>query len=166
MADSTSPFPASVHEGAGFRLEATSAGHVLQVLARDPSADLSARLAAIAEAAPLAVRRAGPETWFIVGEAALGAAEIARRGAEIGDAAWLVDQTHGHCRIVLSGPRSAEHLARGVGADLSLRSVAVGATAQTQYRAVGLHLARAAAERFEILVGRSFAGSLWRELAT
>jgi heterotetrameric sarcosine oxidase gamma subunit len=165
MADANSPFPEARCEGAGFLLEARPAGHVLQVLPRASGADVSARLAGIAEAAPLAVRRAGPDSWLLVGEARLDGAEIARRGAAVADVGWLVDQTHGRCRLVLSGPRAAERLARGIGADLSLRGFAAGAAGDTQYGAIGVHLTRAAADRFEILVGRSFAESLWRELA-
>jgi sarcosine oxidase subunit gamma len=162
----TSPFPAAFHESGGFRLEVRPAGHILQALSRGFRADLSARLAAIAEPAPFAVRRAGPDTWFIVGEAELSAAELGRRGAELADVAWLVDQTHGRCRLIASGPDSARRLAGGIGADLSPRSFSVGAATESQYGGIGLHLARTAPDCFEILVGRSFAASLWGELAS
>jgi sarcosine oxidase, subunit gamma len=155
----------AAYVGAGFRLDGSPAGHILQALSREFRADLAAPLAGIAEAAPFSVRRAGPESWFLVGDAELSAADVARKGEAIANFAWLVDQTHGRCRFVISGPESERRLATGIGANLSLRHFDVGAAAEMQYAAIGLHLARTASDRFEILVGRSFAESLWNDLS-
>lgn len=148
---------------AGFELAWRPGGHVLQALARVTGADLAEPLAAIAEAEPFAVRRAGPDSWFLVGAATLGAAEIAQRSARVAGAAWLVDQSHGRRRLILTGPRSERRLARGVGLDFA--RFGIGASCETQYAHIGLHLTRTAAQTFDILVARSFAEALWQELS-
>jgi sarcosine oxidase, subunit gamma len=157
--------PARKVEGRDFVLEARGAGHVLQVMAFDHRADLAADLAAMAEPEGFSVRGAGAGNWYIVGVAERSGADVARIAARLGEVAAVVDQTHGRLRFVLSGKRAAALLMRGVGVDLALKAFGVGASAATQYGDIGVHLTRTAADRFEILVARSFAESLWDELA-
>ena len=145
------------------RLAWAPAGHILQALARDFAADLSGPLAAIADPLPFAVRRAGPEVWFVVGEAELSREDFAERARRVAESAWLIDQSHGRRRLILSGPGAEMRLARGVGLDF--RRFGVGASCETQYHTLGLHLTRTAPDGFEILAPLSFAESLYEALA-
>lgn len=148
----------------GWRLSAAPDGHVLQVLAAPGAADLPARLAALADGDPWAVRPAGPDQFYVVGAAPLPAAEVARRCAVLGDAGTLIDQSHGRVRMVLSGPGARAKLATGTALDLADRAFSVGASAETQFIHVGMHITRTAPETYELLVFRSFSRCLWDEI--
>lgn len=140
------------------------AGHILQILARSPAGELETRLRALSDGAPFAVRAAGPGAWFLVGEAALTPAALAEVERALGrDAAWI-DQTHGRVRLEIAGFGAARRLATGTALDLSLRRCPVGFAAETLFGAIGVHIARTGAQTFELLVGRSFAASLWEDL--
>ena len=75
-----------------------------------------------------------------------------------------VEQTGSRARIGVSGPGAEALLARGVGADLHPSRFGQGASAPMLFGRIGIVLARLGGERWEILVPRSYALSLWEEL--
>lgn len=148
------------------RIEALAEGHVLHVLANAGSEVGPDQLAALGDGTPHAVRSYAPGQWFIVGDARIAPSLIRERAAGLGTAAAIADQSHGRVRLALSGPGARDLLARGCGVDFSARMFAVGASAATLYNHIGIHVTRTGDDRFEILVLRSFAQSLWEDLAT
>ena len=137
------------------------AGHILQILGRPFGEGLEARLRALSGAAPHAVRAAGPGVWFLVGEAPR---DIEASESALGAEAGVVDQTHGRVRIGVVGAGAARLLATGTALDLSLSRCPIGFCGETLFGHIGVHLTRTGADSFELLVGRSFAASLWHEL--
>jgi sarcosine oxidase subunit gamma len=111
--------------------------------------------------ASLALRPAGPQTWFILGDAPLSPAEIAERE---GGGVMLVDQTHGHERLEIAGPGAARKLAAGVAVDLSPSAFPEAASCNCLCGHIAVHLTRTGAESFELIVARSFAADLWQAL--
>ena len=146
------------------RVVSRPAGHVLQILGRPFGEGLEARLRALSDGGAFAVRAAGPGVWFLVGDAPLTVTGIAAIEGALGGLAAVVDQTHGRVRLKVEGPGASRLLATGIALDLSLAKCPPGFAAETQFGHIGVHLTRTGDERFELLVGRSFAQSLWEEL--
>jgi sarcosine oxidase, subunit gamma len=160
--------PEQGHEaqGGACHIAYCASGHVLQVVAKPFAGDLSMRLAAIADGSPCALRQAGPGIWYIVGDSPLSPDGVAEKEAHLGRDAMLIDQSHGRVRLELSGPGSARLLSTGTAVDLGSSRFERGSACETLFGHIGIHLTRTAAESFEILVGRSFAMSLWHELTS
>ncbi len=78
----------------------------------------------------------------------------------------LSDQSHGRVRLSLDGRRARSALARGTGVDLYETVFTPGSSAATLFGHIGIHLTCLAPERFELIVLRGFAESLWHELVT
>ena len=128
-------------------------GNILHVLARrgatPPVADLG-------DGSPFAVRALGPGQWLVVGEGPVAAQAL--------DGAAVVDGGDGRVRIKVSGEGAVDLIASGAGLDLRLAKFPVGATATTLWRHIGIVLTRVEEDAFEVVVGRSFARSLWEEM--
>jgi sarcosine oxidase, subunit gamma len=167
MAEATtllrSPLPETPVESHGVRVAALPTGHVIQALEAAGAGDLRETLSALADATPHALRRAGPDGWYLVGERRWTRAMLAQAEATLGDRAALVDQSHGRVRIGLSGPGCRRLLATGTAVDLSDAMFPVGAATETLFGHVGIHLTRVGEDAYEILVGRTFALTLWEE---
>jgi len=120
-------------------------------LANKPAAHIALALAFADGPAPVAavVRNAGPRRWLLIGDAPF---------AESADFK-LIDLSLARERLELSGPGAAAKLATGTSVAL-----ADGASAQTLFGALAIHLTRTGPQSYEILVARSFAASLWRAL--
>jgi len=141
-----------------FQLKALPVGHVwLAVSFGDALED---RLAVLASR-PFALRAAGPLTWLIVGDDPRSFAEAERALAPEGA---LIDLSRGRVRYEIEGPGARAKLATGTAVDLTPSAFPEGAACETMFNHISVHLTRTGADRFEILVGRSFAESLWREL--
>jgi sarcosine oxidase subunit gamma len=149
------------HHGA--RIAARPTGHVIQVLEAAGVGDLRGVLTPLAET-PHALRRAGPDGWYLVGDKPWSRATLAEAEARLGDRAALVDQSHGRVRVSLTGPGCRRLLATGTAVDLSDGTFPVGSATETLFGHVGIHLTRVGEEAYEILVGRTFALTLWDEL--
>lgn len=148
------------------RLVAPPEGFVLQVLAAPGSeGPVPPAIAALGADRPHAVRRVGPGNWLVVGPQRLPAAAVRSIAESLTGLAHVCDQSHGRVPLLIEGPQAATVLNRGAGLDLSVQAFPVGASAQTLFGGIGLTLTRTAPERFELLVLRSYAGSLWDELA-
>ena len=163
----TLPLPETAYEtpNGDCRIAFRQTGHVLQVLAPPFGADVSAHLSKLSEGGSCAVRATGPGAWYVVGDALLTPQDVAHWETQLGAQITLIDQTHGRVRLELSGPGAARRLATGTAVDLSLHRFAEGAACETLFGHISIHLTRTDPDRFEVLVGRSLALSLWDELA-
>ena len=117
-----------------------------------PGVDLDARLAGRGE-----LRRLGPGQRLVLGATAQALADLAPEVS-------AVDQGGARARIGVSGPGAEALLARGVGADLHASRFGEGISAPMLFGRIGIVLARLGPARWEILVPRSYALSLWEEL--
>jgi sarcosine oxidase subunit gamma len=149
----------------GVNLEPLFEGHVVHVLARVADGDITAFLQGIAGGSPFVVRPVSPGQWFIVGDKTLTHAETQTLIASLKPKADGVDQSHGRVRIALHGPKAMRVLAKGTAADLALPAFPIGNATTTSIGHISAHLTRTEADRFEIIVLRGFAESLWDDLA-
>jgi sarcosine oxidase, subunit gamma len=146
------------------RIASKPAGHVLQILAPPFAADQSAHLTELSDGSANALRAAGPGIWYVVGDAPLTPQDIARAEIRLGPQVQLIDQSHGRVRMELSGPGAVRLLATGTAVNLSFERFPIGSACETLFGHIGVHLTRTGADRFELLIARSFAMSLWAEL--
>jgi sarcosine oxidase subunit gamma len=107
----------------------------------------------------------GPSIWLLMMEPgrALAAALAIGGPLEAAFAASL-DASHAYTRMAIAGPKADELLAKGCAIDLHPRRFPPGACAVTALAGMRCIIRRVAQERFEILVGRSYAVSLWEWL--
>jgi len=148
----------------GIVLEALPEGHVLQILASGGTGDLSAIVVSVSDGSAHAVRAVGPGQWFVVGDAAFAHSDIADKQALLSGPASIADQSHGRVRIGISGAAVEAVLAKGTAVDLYLSQFPVGRSAMTLIGHISALITRTGDTRFEILVLRGFAESLWDEL--
>jgi sarcosine oxidase subunit gamma len=161
--------PALRHEridgDAAFSIDVLPEGHVLHVLAAPGANDLDRRLASIGDGGPYAIRPYGPNQWFVVGDETLTATAVREKAVALGPELALSDQSHGRVRLAVSGPRCRFLLAKGCAVDLSTSAFPLGRSAPTLFNHIGVHVTRMDEDRFELMVLRSFAESLWEDLA-
>jgi sarcosine oxidase subunit gamma len=149
------------------RLEAPQR-EIVQVLARRGQAEaLAAALGGLPGPGGSSTTRFGtllwlqPGVWAVVrsrdAEGSLGAA---LRDA-VGNAASVVDQTHGRSVIAVEGLAARRMLAKGVRIDLYPSAFPVGAVAVTECAHLGVALHRAAADRYEFIVFSTLAREFW-----
>lgn len=136
-------------------LENVSGLAVLQVLAKPGDAPPKAPEG-------FNLRSAGPGQWFATGP--LGESEAAILA--FAPSAFLVDQSHGHVLIRVSGEPVRKMLAKGTAIDLNPAQFAIGVAVPTLFGHISVNICRTGGEVFELLVLRSFADSLWNELET
>jgi sarcosine oxidase subunit gamma len=103
----------------------------------------------------------GPGRWLVLGAARDGER---LRGALSGIAS-LADQTDARAILSISGPRSRDVLARGIGIDLHPVAFGVGRTASTQAARIPVLLWQVEPAGFALAVARSYATSLMHWLA-
>ncbi|MGQ3215863.1 MAG: sarcosine oxidase subunit gamma family protein [Shinella sp.] len=139
-------------------------GHVLQVLAARENGDLQDLIPQIGDGTPHAVRPYGPGQWFVIGDAALSAAEIFGKTPLLDGRASISDQGHGRIRIGIGGQAVETVLAKGTAVDLDSANFPIGQSAMTLIGHISALITRTGAESFELLVLRGFAESLWDEL--
>lgn len=151
--------------GRTIALEALPEGHVIQVLGRPGDALDPARLAALSDGAPQAVRAAGPGQWFIVGDGVKTHAEMAALVAALQPDAFGIDQSAGRVRLRACGPMVERMLAKGTAVDLAADRFPLGHATTTLVGHIAVHLTRVGDDAFELMVLRSFAQSLWDDLA-
>lgn len=108
------------------------------------------------------LRDCAPGEWLAVSTSA-GAAGIENRLGEIAGAS-IVDQSDGRVLLQISGPNVRRILAKCVAVDLHPETFAIGASANLLCCHVAANLARSDADMFEIIVPRSFAGSVFEEV--
>ncbi|MGO4125772.1 sarcosine oxidase subunit gamma [Inquilinus sp. YAF38] len=105
----------------------------------------------------------GPGQWLAVAE---DGRDLARElSGAVGAFAAVSDQSDGLAVLRVSGPQARDALIKGVGLDLHPRAFGPGDSAVTVIAHVGAQLWQLDDRpTYEIVVYRSFAGSLWRWL--
>ncbi len=123
--------------------------------------DVLASLKAIKD---VSVRNVGPREWLVVSEA-LGADSLARDLFKLDPARLsFVEQSDGRVLLRISGPSVRRILAKCVAVDLHPQVFAEGQSASMLCCHVGANVARTGLDRFEIIVPRSYAGSVFEEI--
>lgn len=160
------PHPDASSAGASINLVPVKDGFVFHVLgdAKSDAVTLKQALAKVAPELGGDVRKSSPGQWFWVGSIDVSDVRLAEIQAALADTFVLVDQTHGRVRMRLSGASSRTVLAKGAMVDLSAGLFAIGQSAMTQIGHIGAMITRVDDDSFELIVLRSFAGSLWDEL--
>ena len=110
----------------------------------------------LARLPPAQVRTVGPGEWLLLSGDLAQAPEI--------DGAMIVDQSHGRTLFRLSGPDAVAILMRGVAVDLAGGALPAGASARMAFGHLSINLSRVAENAFELVVGRSFAESLYHDV--
>jgi len=124
----------------------------------------AAVLAALGSTADVFVRTCGPAEWLLVSETAT-ADSIGRDLAAFGAGrASFVDQSDGRVLLRISGPNLRKILAKCVAVDLHPNMFAQGQSANMLCCHVGCNLGRTGPDVFEILVPRSYIGTVFSEL--
>jgi len=102
-----------------------------------------------------------PGVWAIVGPRGPEGALAGNLAAALGEAAAIVDQSHGRTVIGIEGQTARRMLAKGIRIDLHPSAFPVGAVAVTDCTHLGVALLRAAEDRYELIVFATFARELW-----
>ncbi|MCF3642533.1 sarcosine oxidase subunit gamma [Rhizobium sp. TRM95111] len=150
--------------GSPLWLAAPVPGHVVQILAAPTANDAATVLASLAERQGASLRPAGPGQWLLVGDRPLEPTGLQAIAAALDGRADVLDQSHGRVRIALGGSAVRTVLAKGTALDLHPHAFPVGASAMTMIGHLAVHLTKVDDDRFEIVVTRSFAESLWEDL--
>lgn len=107
----------------------------------------------------------GPSIWLLVIEPGTTESAMLATDGPVGSAfAAALDASHAYTHIALTGPKADELLAKGCAIDLHPRRFAPNACAVTALAGMRCIIWRVADQAFEILVGRSYAVSLWEWL--
>ena len=106
----------------------------------------------------------GPGEWLVLSDAHAPETLAAELSVRLGDFAFVVDQSHGRLALTLSGPDAARILANGIGADLHPDAFPAGRAANMLCGHIPVNLARTGADRFVLVVARSFSGALLEDL--
>lgn len=117
---------------------------------------------ALKAASDLAPRFCGPSEWLAVSQT-VGAETIAGLLSNIPGASF-VDQSDGKVLMAVSGPSVRKILAKCVAVDLHPDVFGEGHSANMLCCHVAANVARTGSDTFEIIVPRSFAGSVFDEL--
>ncbi len=146
--------------GARIRVSPLPEGTVLQVLGSPAEVGKSGE---IAEKYGFSVRKNGPTDRFWVAVQPVSSGflpEISAQWPEL----TVVDQSHGRVRQAIEGDAVEDVLAKGTGLDLA--NFEVGSATTTLIGHIATHITRTAPDRFELMVLRGFAESLWHDLET
>lgn len=117
---------------------------------------------ALTSVADVQLRNCAPGEWLVVSMAS-GAAVVENLLGEIAEAS-TVDQSDGRVMLRISGPNVRKILVKCVAVDLHSHAFSIGASANMLCCHVAANLARTGADTFEIIVPRSFAGSVFEEM--
>jgi sarcosine oxidase subunit gamma len=127
---------------------------IATVIARKDKAEAVAE--ALKSMRGVTVQWAGPEQYFVYGEAPLA--------KKLEGLASIADQSHGRVVIRISGPMARTVLAKGTPVDLDESVFKIGDCALTQMAHVGVHVAHVAKDTFDLSVFRGFSESFWEWL--
>ena len=148
----------------GVRLEPLFGGHILHVLGKSADGELTGFVHDALGGRPFAVRAVSPGQLFVVGDKTLTYADTMALADKIKARADIVDQSHGRVRILLQGRQAARVLVKGTAVDVAPQAFLIGQSAMTLMGHIGAHITRTGEDRFEIIVLRGFAESLWDDL--
>ncbi|MBB3659349.1 sarcosine oxidase subunit gamma [Rhizobium sp. BK650] len=153
----------AIQAGPGIRLEPLPEGHLLHIIGSVDAQRLAGYLSAAGLTAS-AVRPAGYQQWYIVGDEDLSPTHVAALAERLKGTAFVSDQSHGRVRIGFSGAQAADLLSRGTAVDLDPTTFPVGRSAVTLFGHVSVQLTRTHTDRFELTVLRSYAEDLYDAL--
>ena len=145
-----------------FAIRAMSEGTLIHILGKPDGADLADMLRDLFGGEANAIRSFGPGQWLVVKDQPTSHGELQAQFAKLAPHAFGVDQAHGRVRIEVSGRAVVSVLAKGTAVDFE--GMAVGQSAMTLIGHISVHLTRTGAERFELIVLRGFAESLWEDI--
>lgn len=145
-----------------FAMKAMPEGTLIQILGRPGGDDLTAMLADLFDGDAHAIRSAGPGQWLVVRDEPTAHADLQALLERLVPYAFGVDQSHGRVRIAVSGHAVTSVLAKGTAVDFE--GMAAGQSAMTLIGHISVHMTRCAADRFELIVLRGFAESLWDDV--
>jgi len=112
----------------------------------------------------ISVRSVGPREWLVVSET-LGADSVARDLFLLDPArVSFFEQSDGRVLLCISGPNVRRILAKCVAVDLHPEVFVEGQSASMLCCHVSANVARTGTDRFEIIVPRSYAGSVFEEI--
>ncbi len=105
----------------------------------------------------------GPDIWLLVCDTPESAAGVLAPGGPIGEAfEATLDTTQAYTRIEIAGTQAVEFIAKACALDLHPRHFGPGACAAAGFAGMRAIIWRTMdADRFDLLVGRSYAVSLW-----
>lgn len=109
-------------------------------------------------------RFVAPGEWLVLSDVHAAETLVAELSVRLGDFAFITDQSHGRVALTLCGPDAARILANGIGADLHPDAFPAGRAANVLCGHIPVNLARTGADRFVLVVIRSFAGALVDDL--
>lgn len=109
-------------------------------------------------------RFSGPGEWLVLSEVHAPETLCAELSVRLGDFAFVIDQSHGRVALTLSGPDATRILANGIAVDLHGDVFPIGRSASVLCNHLSVHLARTAADSFDLIVMRSFAEALVDDL--
>ncbi|PST26790.1 sarcosine oxidase subunit gamma family protein [Mesorhizobium plurifarium] len=150
---------------ADFRLSPLPEGTIVHVLARPGQEGVVSFLGSLAGAAPHALRPVSPDQWFIIRDDPTPHQDMKSLFAALEPRATGVDQSHGRVRIRIEGKMAQRALSKGTALDLDPSAFPIGQSAATLIGHIAVHITRVGPDAFEIIVLRSFAESLWDDLA-
>lgn len=134
---------------------------VTVMAAEGEEASVAAALAAMSE---LSVRYVGPGEWLVVSQSETPDSLQRNLSLLLAEIAYIFDQSDGRVVLRLSGPNVRRLLAKGVATDLHPSAFAVGTASNLLCGHVSVNLAHTGDNEFELIVMRSFAGSLFDDL--
>jgi sarcosine oxidase subunit gamma len=146
----------------GVTIEPSASGYILHIMGKPSDAGLLDFVRTALDATSL--RFVAPGQWFTIGDAALTPDSLRDLAARLSPRADVVDQSHGRVRIAITGVNARRVLANGTAVDLSPGTFKIGQSAMTLIGHIGAQITRVADDRFEVIVLRGFAESLWDEL--
>lgn len=110
------------------------------------------------------LRNAGPGQWFALSDAVPKTLDLTAVETALAGIADVVDQSSGRIRIAIEGRPVRDLLSKGIPIDLHTNEFTVGETATTLCGHLSVHLTRTDTDRYEIIVLRSYALTLWESL--
>lgn len=112
----------------------------------------------------VSVRDVGPREWLVLSET-LGVESVARDLFTLDPArVSFFEQSDGRVLLRMSGPSVRRILAKCVAVDLHPQVFAEGQSASMLCCHVSANVARTGPDRFEIIIPRSYAGSVFEEI--
>jgi methylglutamate dehydrogenase subunit D len=107
---------------------------------------------------------AGPDQWYMRSSMHAEDSLASALKKQLGNAASVIDQSHGRVTLRVEGPKVRALLAKGTPVDLHVDEYGLGQACLTQMAHVGVHLARVGEDAFELSVFRGFSESFWEWL--
>ncbi|WP_192179524.1 sarcosine oxidase subunit gamma [Mesorhizobium amorphae] len=121
-------------------------------------------LGGLSAGASCELRPVSPSQWFLIANEVWGADRHQAVAKELRPKYSSVDQSHGRVRILLEGKHVGALLSKGSGADFSDAAFAPGKAIVTLLGRITIHVTRLDQERWEIIVLRTLAESVYDDL--